>query len=55
VQRAVRTRVLQLFARRGLIRPEAAAEMRQWEPWRAENAGRPLRYARSGERMRLIA
>lgn len=31
VQRAARTRVLRLFARRGLIPPEAAAEMRQWE------------------------
>jgi hypothetical protein len=41
VQRAVRARVLQLFARLGLIRPEVAAEMRQWDLWRAENAGRP--------------
>jgi hypothetical protein len=31
VQRATRTRVLHLFARHGLIPPEAAAEMRQWE------------------------
>ena len=31
VQRAARTRVLRLFARRGLIPPEATAEMRQWE------------------------
>jgi hypothetical protein len=31
VQRAAHTRVLPLFARRGLIPPEAAAEMRQWE------------------------
>jgi len=37
----VRARVLQLFARLGLIRPEAAAEMRQWDLWRAESAGRP--------------
>ena len=31
VQREVRVRVLRLFARRGLITPEVAAEMRQWE------------------------
>jgi len=30
VQRNVRNRVLRLFARRGLITPEAAAEMRRW-------------------------
>jgi hypothetical protein len=31
VQHAVRTRVLRLFERRGLLAPEAAAEMRQWD------------------------
>ncbi len=31
VQREVRTRVLRLFARRGIIPPEVAAEMRKWE------------------------
>ena len=31
VQREVRVRVLRLFARRGLITPEVAAEMRQWK------------------------
>jgi hypothetical protein len=31
VQREVRAQVLRLFARRGLIMPETAAEMRQWD------------------------
>jgi hypothetical protein len=31
VQRTVRTRVLRLFERQGLLTPETVAEMRQWE------------------------
>jgi hypothetical protein len=31
VQRAVRTRVLRLFERQGLLTPETVAEMREWE------------------------